>query len=43
MGVSDPGYWDIYVDFWLGMGYDCVPMEIPLNCPTAQGHGGTPK
>ena len=24
-------YWRIYVDFWLGMGFDCVPMEIPLN------------
>ena len=33
MSVSDPGYWNIYVDFWLGMGYDCIPMEIPLNCP----------
>lgn len=39
MGVHDPGYWEIYVDFWLGMGYDCIPMEIPLNCPLPAGHG----
>ena len=39
MGYSDPGYWDIYVDFWLGMGYDCIPMEIPLRCPLGEGHG----
>jgi len=32
-------YWRIYVDFWLGMGYDCIPMEIPLRCPLAGGHG----
>jgi len=40
MSVDDPDYWRIYVDFWLGMGYDCVPMEIPLNCPLPQGSGG---
>ncbi len=33
--------WRVYVDFWLGMGYDCVPMEISLNCPMPQGHGRT--
>ncbi|MDO8683314.1 MAG: uroporphyrinogen decarboxylase family protein [Armatimonadota bacterium] len=38
MGYDSPGFWDIYVDFWLGMGFDCVPMEIPLNCPRAEGH-----
>lgn len=38
---DDPSYWRIYVDFWLGMGYDCVPMEIPLNCPRGTGHGAT--
>ena len=32
-------YWSIYVDFWMGMGYDCVPMEIPLRCPIGTGHG----
>lgn len=33
MSPDDAGYWRIYVDFWYGMGYDCVPMEVPLNCP----------
>ena len=33
MRPGDEGYWEIYVDFWLGMGYDCVPMEMPLKCP----------
>ena len=33
-------HWRIYVDFWLGMGYDCIPMEIALRCPLGQGHGG---
>lgn len=33
MSPEDPAYWRTYVDFWLGMGYDCVPMEIGLNCP----------
>ena len=40
LGFDDPGFWEIYVDFWLGMGYDCIPMEIPLNCPLPEGHGG---
>lgn len=35
MGYDDPRYWPTYVDFWLGMGYDCVPMEIGLSCPLA--------
>jgi len=33
MTLEDAEYWPIYVDFWLGMGYDCIPMEIGLNCP----------
>lgn len=40
MGYQDPDYWKIYVDFWLGMGYDCIPMEISLNCPLRAGKGG---
>jgi len=41
MGFDDEGYWQVYVDFWLGMGYDCIPMEIPLNCPLGgEWHGG---
>ncbi len=38
MTRDDPGYWNIYVDFWLGMGYDCIPMEISLNCPLPRGN-----
>lgn len=33
MSPEDPAYWRTYVDFWLGMGYDCVPLEIGLRCP----------
>lgn len=33
-------YWQIYVDFWLDMGYDCIPMEIPLNCPLPERNEG---
>ena len=40
MEMGDPGFWEIYVDFWLGMGYDCIPMEVPLNCPLPEGHHG---
>ena len=34
-------FWQLYVDFWLGMGYDGVPLEIGLNCPVKQSaeHG----
>ncbi len=28
-----PVYWQTFVDFWLGMGYDCIPLEIPLSIP----------
>ncbi len=40
MGADHPDYWRVYVDFWLGMGYDCVPMEIALNCPLPQQSAG---
>lgn len=33
MPVSDTRRWEIYVDFWSGLGFDCIPMEIGLNCP----------
>ncbi len=39
MTPEDENYWRIYVDFWLGMGFDCVPMEVPLKCPLPKGHG----
>lgn len=38
--MDHPEYWKTYVDFWIGMGFDCVPLEVPLNCPMAEGHGG---
>ncbi len=30
---DNPEYPRRYVEFWIGMGYDVVPLEIPLNCP----------
>ena len=41
MTYDDPAYWKTYVDFWLGMGYDCVPMEIPPPFQLPPGHGAT--
>ena len=38
MTMDDPDYWPIYVDFWLGMGFDCVPLEILMNCPIDLSH-----
>ncbi|MHB9037242.1 MAG: uroporphyrinogen decarboxylase family protein [Armatimonadota bacterium] len=32
MPFGSKEYWNVYVDFWLGLGFDCVPMEIPLRC-----------
>ena len=43
MSSNAPEYWRLYVDFWLGMGFDCVPIEIPPRCPlpeTEHGRGG---
>ncbi len=40
MSPDDPAYWEIYRDFWLNMGYDCVPMEVPLNCPLNRDRHG---
>lgn len=40
----DPGqrdYWKTYVDFWLGLGYDYVPLEVPLNCPLGKPEHGS--
>jgi len=41
MTSKDPEYWPTYVDFWMGMGFDCIPMEISLRCPMpkAEKHG----
>ena len=41
MSAADPDYWKIYVEFWLGMGFDCVPMEIAPPFALPPGHGGT--
>jgi uroporphyrinogen decarboxylase len=35
---QDPQRWRIYVDFWLDMGFECIPIEIPLNCPLQDSH-----
>ncbi len=40
MTIDDDGYWEIYVDFWFGMGYDCIPMEVPLDISLASDNGG---
>jgi uroporphyrinogen decarboxylase len=40
LSADDPAYWRIYVDFWIGMGYDVVPMEIAPYFPVAKWHGG---
>jgi uroporphyrinogen decarboxylase len=24
-------YWELYAEFYVGLGYDCVPLEIPLS------------
>lgn len=33
LSMQDEAYWPTCVDFWLGMGYDCVPMEVPPDFP----------
>ena len=38
MSMKDKDYWPTYVDFWMGMGFDCIPMEIGLNCPLKSSH-----
>lgn len=36
--LSPDDYWKTYVDFWIGMGYDCVPMEVGPRLPLPEGH-----
>lgn len=38
MSPDSLDYWRVYVDFWLGMGFDVVPMEVGLNCPLPEPH-----
>ena len=33
--------WADQVDFWLAMGYDCIPMEVPPNLPLPAVTGGS--
>jgi uroporphyrinogen decarboxylase len=40
MSPKDKEYWQTLVDFFLGMGYDYIPMEVSLNLKLGQGHGG---
>ncbi|MFH1566591.1 MAG: uroporphyrinogen decarboxylase family protein [Gemmatimonadota bacterium] len=39
--VTGRQHWQLYIDFWLGMGFDCVPLEIPpkLRLGTGGGQG----
>jgi len=37
--LGAPGYWETYVEFWMGLGFDCIPMEITLRCPMPEGYG----
>jgi len=30
-------YWQAYADFWLSLGYDCIPIEIPLKFGRVMG------
>jgi len=36
-----PEFWKTYVNFWIGMGFDCVPMEIPPKLPLGGGQKNT--
>jgi uroporphyrinogen decarboxylase len=44
-GQDAKSYWSTYVEFWVNMGFDVVPMEILLNSPlhntdgSAHSHG----
>lgn len=29
--VKGKKYWHLYTDFWMGMGFDCIPMEASLS------------
>lgn len=38
MPVTSRERWQVYVDFWLDMGFEVIPMEIRLNCPMPAEH-----
>lgn len=35
---QNPAFPKLYVDFWIGMGYDCVPMDTPPFIRMPEGH-----
>ncbi|MFW5798187.1 MAG: uroporphyrinogen decarboxylase family protein [Planctomycetota bacterium] len=41
MPRDDEAFWPTYVEFWLGMGYDCVPVEVAprLTLPRRERRG----
>ena len=40
MDLNTMEFWRHYVDFWIGMGFDCVPIEVLPNFPLpAADHG----
>ncbi|MBP5275105.1 MAG: hypothetical protein ILO36_09275 [Abditibacteriota bacterium] len=38
MGIDTSDPYKAYVDFWIGMGFDTVPLEISFDCPRPEGH-----
>jgi uroporphyrinogen decarboxylase len=38
--MKDPDYWPTYVDFWLDLGFDCIPMELGPILPVCPRGGG---
>ena len=37
---QDEVYWRTYVQFWMDMGFDVVPLEVPLNLPAPASQDG---
>lgn len=40
MTSSSDVYWNHYPRFWTSMGYDCIPMEVMLDCPLGKPEAG---
>ncbi len=40
MSEDSREYWQTYINFWIGMGYDCVPIEIGPNLPLPRAMHG---
>ncbi len=38
MGIDTANPYKAYVDFWIGCGFDAVPLEISFKCPRPEGH-----